>query len=66
MWMLLTFDTLWRYYKAGNFEDAIDYYTMALEYCPEGDEHKKDKVVYLANRAQAHLQLQEVKAIDIV
>lgn len=49
-----------RHYRIKEFEDAVDYYTMALHYCPEDDEHKKDRAVYLANRAQGHLQLKEV------
>ena len=49
-----------RHYKNREFEDAVDYYTMALHYCPEGEEHNKDRAVYLANRAQGHLQLEEV------
>lgn len=49
-----------RHYKSGEFEDAVDYYTMALHYCPENDESQKDRAIYLANRAQAHLRLEEV------
>lgn len=48
------------HYRNREFEDAIDYYTMALHYCPEDEVHKKDRAVYLANRAQGHLQLEEV------
>ncbi|CAN0404695.1 unnamed protein product [Ascophyllum nodosum] len=47
------------HYKNGDYEDAVDYYTMALHYCPDGEEHKKDKAIYLGNRAQAHLRQQE-------
>lgn len=53
-------DSTFRHYKNGDFEDAVDYYTMALHYCPEDEEHKKDRAVYLANRAQGHLRLEEV------
>lgn len=49
-----------RHYKSGDFEDAVDYYTMALHYCPEDDECVKDRAVYFANRAQGHLRLKEV------
>lgn len=52
-----------RYYRNKDFEDAVDYYTMALHYCPEDEEHKKDRAVYLANRAQGHLQLKEVRVV---
>lgn len=52
-----------RHYRNKEFEDAIDYYTMALHYCPEDEEHKKDRAVYLANRAQGHLQLEEVSTM---
>ncbi|CAM9475806.1 unnamed protein product [Pylaiella littoralis] len=51
------------HYRNKDFEDAIDYYTMALHYCPEDEEHKKDRAVYLANRAQGHLQLKEYEAV---
>lgn len=51
-----------RHYKNREFEDAVDYYTMALHYCPEGEEHAKDRAVYLANRAQGHVQLEEVSS----
>eukprot|EP00752_Nemacystus_decipiens_P005325 g4829.t1 len=51
------------HYRNREFEDAVDYYTMALHYCPEDEEHKKDKAVYLANRAQGHLQLEEYDTV---
>ncbi len=54
-----------RHYRNKEFEDAVDYYTMALHYCPEDDEHKKDRAVYLANRAQGHLQLKEVSVTSV-
>lgn len=50
-----------RHYKSGDFDEAADYYSMALEYCPEDEEHKQDRAVYLGNRAACHLQLKEVK-----
>ncbi|CAN0535656.1 unnamed protein product, partial [Ectocarpus sp. 8 AP-2014] len=53
-------NTCIRHYKNGEFEDAVDYYTMALHYCPEDEAHKKDRAVFLANRAQGHLRLEEV------
>eukprot|EP00903_Cladosiphon_okamuranus_P007845 g7589.t1 len=51
------------HYRNREFEDAVDYYTMALHYCPEDEEHKKDRAVYLANRAQGHLQLEEYETV---
>ena len=51
-----------RHYKSGDFEDAVDYYTMALHYCPEDGECVKDRAVYFANRAQGHLRLKEVSS----
>lgn len=53
-------NTCIRHYKNAEFEDAVDYYTMALHYCPEDEAHKKDRAVFLANRAQGHLRLEEV------
>ncbi|CAM9579048.1 unnamed protein product, partial [Ectocarpus fasciculatus] len=51
------------HYKNGEFEDAVDYYTMALHYCPEDEGHKKDRAVFLANRAQGHLRLEEYDTV---
>ncbi|CAM9141046.1 unnamed protein product, partial [Scytosiphon promiscuus] len=51
------------HYKNGDFDDAVDYYTMALHYCPEDEEHKKDRAVYFANRAQGHLRLEEYETV---
>ncbi|CAM9616840.1 unnamed protein product, partial [Ectocarpus sp. 8 AP-2014] len=51
------------HYKNGEFEDAVDYYTMALHYCPEDEAHKKDRAVFLANRAQGHLRLEEYETV---
>lgn len=50
-----------RHYKSGDYDEAADYYSMALEYCPEDEEHKQDRAVYLGNRAACHLQLKEVR-----
>lgn len=49
-----------RYYKNGDYEEAVDYYAMALQYCPEDGEYEKERAVYLGNRAACHLQLSEV------
>lgn len=62
---LLSWAVNTRHYRNKQFEDAVDYYTMALHYCPEDEEHKKDRAVYLANRAQGHLQLKEVRVIGL-
>lgn len=35
---------------------------MALEYCPEDEEHKQDRAVYFGNRAACHLQLSDVSS----
>ncbi|CAM9401919.1 unnamed protein product [Choristocarpus tenellus] len=48
------------HYKAREFRDAMDYYTMALEFSPEDEESKEDRAVYLSNRAACQLQLSEV------
>ncbi|CAM9457546.1 unnamed protein product [Ectocarpus sp. 12 AP-2014] len=56
-------NTCIRHYKNGEFEDAVDYYTMALHYCPEDEAHKKDRAVFLANRAQGHLRLEEYETV---
>lgn len=50
-----------RHYKKGDFEEAIDCYSMALEHCPEDEAHKHDRAVYLGNRAACHLQLSDVR-----
>ncbi|CAN0247930.1 unnamed protein product, partial [Phaeothamnion confervicola] len=46
-------------YKARQYEDAVDYYTMALRCSPDADDEKDNKAIFFANRAACHIQLEE-------
>jgi len=48
-------------YKNGNYDDAVDCYTKAIQ--NTSDDCPKDKATYFKNRAQAHLKLENWESV---
>ena len=46
-----------RFFKATDYESAVDCYTRAVDLCPFGEEHDYARSVYHGNRAQGYLSL---------
>mmetsp|Transcript_8770 Transcript_8770/g.22250 ORF Transcript_8770/g.22250 Transcript_8770/m.22250 type:complete len:190 (-) Transcript_8770:89-658(-) len=44
-------------FKAGQWEEAIELYSDALDFCPDTDDFKYSAAVFLCNRAACFLQL---------
>ncbi|CAM9365221.1 unnamed protein product [Chrysoparadoxa australica] len=50
-------------YVSGSYEDALSFYSLALEYAPEDGTCNEDRAVYYCNRAACSLHLKEYEEV---